>query len=304
MALSGLEIYKLLPSSKTDKGARQLQGMRFSHLPGLCHEAGRQAGGAVDLPLRERGLQGQAVRGRCAADPPDHAARRRPQGRVGNETVLFRHEKTFYHPTGVCWCACPIPWPQAEIAATAKAVADTRWTTSASRCTLDGLAVEAASGNAGQFAGAVAAAARRRHPAVGADDRRPGRDGGRPGEDGRRRRPCSARRRPPIGKRWRSWPRQTRRRWSCAPTPSQALAELTREAGRGRRRRPGARSGRARLQRLAGGADPAPSAGAQEGRPRRRLPDHRLPLPGRWPIRAWRSCWPASRSPSTPAWWC
>ena len=38
--------------------ADELQGVRLPHLPGLCHEAGRQAGRAGRLPVRHRRGQG------------------------------------------------------------------------------------------------------------------------------------------------------------------------------------------------------------------------------------------------------
>ena len=95
MALSGLQIYKLLPQD-------QLQGVRLSHLPGLCHEARPEGRRARRLPVRERRGAGGARRRLGAAHPPRR--RRRPASarfEVGNEVVLFRHEKTFYHQPGL-----------------------------------------------------------------------------------------------------------------------------------------------------------------------------------------------------------
>ena len=76
---------------------------------------------------------------------------------VGNETVLFRHEKTFIHPTALL-VHVPDTLAEAEIAALAKAVADYKVDYVGMSLHLDGLAVEAVSGDAGKFAAAVGAA--------------------------------------------------------------------------------------------------------------------------------------------------
>ena len=57
--------------------ADQLQGVRLSHLPGLCHEAGPEGHRARQVPLRHRRDAGRSRRGRRAAHPPRHGRRRR-----------------------------------------------------------------------------------------------------------------------------------------------------------------------------------------------------------------------------------
>ena len=71
--------------------------------------------------------------------------------------VLFRHEKTFYHPAALL-VRVPDTLSAGEIATLAKAVADYKVDYVGMALQLDGLAVEAVSGDAGKFAAAVAAA--------------------------------------------------------------------------------------------------------------------------------------------------
>ncbi len=76
---------------------------------------------------------------------------------VGNETVLFRHEKTFFHPPAVVVRVLDTA-AEGEIVATAKAVARYKVDYVGIGLVLNGLAVEAASGDPGKFAAAVATA--------------------------------------------------------------------------------------------------------------------------------------------------
>jgi len=66
-------------------------------------KAGRQTGGAFRLPLCFRGLESRswAVE---SQRPPVRLVTLKSSGQefaVGNEVVLFRHEKTFYRKTGL-----------------------------------------------------------------------------------------------------------------------------------------------------------------------------------------------------------
>ncbi|MCX5715272.1 MAG: acetyl-CoA decarbonylase/synthase complex subunit gamma, partial [Candidatus Omnitrophica bacterium] len=93
MALSGLEIYKLLPKTNCkDCGfptclafAMQLASKKTS-LDKCVHvnEAGRQALESASQPPIQLVTIGTG----------DNKLE------LGNETVLFRHEETFYHPAG------------------------------------------------------------------------------------------------------------------------------------------------------------------------------------------------------------
>ena len=94
MALTGLEIFKLLP--KTNCGdcgiptclafAMKLaqQKAELSECPHASDEAKTTLGAASEPPIRmvKIGVGAQAVE-------------------IGNETVMFRHEKTFFHQTAI-----------------------------------------------------------------------------------------------------------------------------------------------------------------------------------------------------------
>lgn len=93
MALSGLEIFKLLP--KTNCGdcgvptcmafAMKLAQKKaeLEACPHASEEAKKALGAASEPPIRLVKIGGSNFL------------------EVGNETVLFRHEKTFFHPTGI-----------------------------------------------------------------------------------------------------------------------------------------------------------------------------------------------------------
>ncbi|MCX7707041.1 MAG: acetyl-CoA decarbonylase/synthase complex subunit gamma, partial [Anaerolineae bacterium] len=157
MALSGLDIYKLLPG-----------GIKPPHPKANCKECGFPTCLAFAMKLAAK----QAELSSCpyvsdearaklsaAAAPPVRLITLSADGRqvkVGNEIVLFRHEKTFYNPTALL-VRVPDTLPVAEIKSLAKSVAGYSVTYVGVPLVLDGLAVEAASGNAEQFAAAVAA---------------------------------------------------------------------------------------------------------------------------------------------------
>ncbi|MGB8953282.1 MAG: acetyl-CoA decarbonylase/synthase complex subunit gamma [Candidatus Aminicenantales bacterium] len=93
MALSGLDIFKLLP--KTNCGdcgvptcmafAMKLAQKKaeLSECPHASEEAKERLGAASEPPIRLVRIGGT------------------PALEVGNETVMFRHEKTFFHQTGI-----------------------------------------------------------------------------------------------------------------------------------------------------------------------------------------------------------
>ncbi len=157
MALSGLDIYKLLPG-----------GIKPPHPKANCKECGFPTclAFAMKLAAKQTELSQCAyvsdeakAKLSAAATPPVRLITLSANGRevkIGNEIVLFRHEKTFYNPTGVL-VRVPDTLPEAEIIALAKAVADYAVAYVGVPLRLDGLAVEAVSGNAGKFATAVAA---------------------------------------------------------------------------------------------------------------------------------------------------
>lgn len=102
MALSGLEIYKLLPG-----------GQKPPHPKANCKECGyptclafamKLAAKQADLSACQYVNAESAARLSDAAAPPIRLITLSANGHkleVGNETVLFRHEKTFYHKPGI-----------------------------------------------------------------------------------------------------------------------------------------------------------------------------------------------------------
>ena len=148
MALTGLQIYKLLPQTNCKEcgfATCLAFGMKLAAkqaelklCPYVTDEARAQLEASSAPPIR------------LIAVASDGA-----KLEVGNETVLFRHEKTFYNPAGV-FVRVLDTMPAAEITALAKAVADYKVDYVGMSLHVDGLAVECASGDPTAFALAVA----------------------------------------------------------------------------------------------------------------------------------------------------
>ena len=150
MALSGLEIYKLLPRTNCKKcgqptclafamklAAKQAE---LSACPDVSEETKTKLEAASAPPIRLVTLS---------------AGSRKVE--VGNETVLFRHEKTFFHQPGLFVRVRDTQGVE-DVARTARDVAAYGVERVGMHLGLDGLAVENASGSADVFAAAVAAA--------------------------------------------------------------------------------------------------------------------------------------------------
>jgi acetyl-CoA decarbonylase/synthase, CODH/ACS complex subunit gamma len=151
MALSGLEIYKLLPRTNCKEcgyptclafamklAAKQAE---LSTCPYVSPEGKAKLSAASAPPIRLLALGNEPRK-----------------LEVGNETAMFRHEKTFYHPTGVLVRLSDAA-PAAEIAAVARAVVDYKVDYVGIGLVMNGLAIEAESGDASKYAAAVAAVA-------------------------------------------------------------------------------------------------------------------------------------------------
>ena len=150
MALSGLEIYKLLPRTNCKKcgyptclafamklAAKQAE---LSACPDVSAETQAKLEAASAPPIRLITV--------AAGDRKVD---------VGNETVLFRHEKTFFHQPGL-FVRVRDTQSTAEVQSLAKEVAGYNVERVGMPLAADGLAIENASGQAGPFAEAVAAA--------------------------------------------------------------------------------------------------------------------------------------------------
>jgi acetyl-CoA decarbonylase/synthase complex subunit gamma len=149
MALSGLEIYKLLPQTNCkDCGyptclafAMKLAAKQaeLKDCPHVSEEAAAKLEAASSPPIRLVEIQGED--GKVS---------------IGNETVLFRHEKTFYHKPGLFLRLKDEEGAEAIIANVKESDAF-HVDYVGIDLFLDGYAVEAASGDAGTFKAAVEA---------------------------------------------------------------------------------------------------------------------------------------------------
>ena len=166
MALSGLEIYKLLPG-----------GIKPPHPKANCKECGFPTCLAFAMKLAAKQAElalckyvSDEAKGKleASAAPPIRlvalaAGDRKVQ--AGNEIVMFRHEKTFFNRPGL-FVRIKDTMPAAEAKALVDQVAAYMVDYVGIELRMDGLAVEAASGDAAQFAAAVKLAAGAKLPLI------------------------------------------------------------------------------------------------------------------------------------------
>ncbi|MEW5868233.1 MAG: acetyl-CoA decarbonylase/synthase complex subunit gamma [Chloroflexota bacterium] len=149
MALSGIQIYKLLPQTNCKECG----------FPTCLAFAMKLAAKQVELSLCPYVSDASKAQLAESAAPPIRLVALKSDGheaKAGNEVVLFRHEKTFYNKPGLFVKVRDVDGPEAIKAAVAPAEAySTNYV--GIDLTLDGFAVEAASGDAGRFAEAVKA---------------------------------------------------------------------------------------------------------------------------------------------------
>lgn len=158
MALSGLEIYKLLPGSSKNPAEKAHANCKECGFPTCLAFAMKLAAKQADLASCKWVSEESKAKLSAAAAPPIRLITLAADGRevkAGNETVLFRHEKTFYNPTGL-FVRVQDTMSAAEIASLAKAVADYKVDYVGMPLRVDGLAVECASGDPATFGLAVA----------------------------------------------------------------------------------------------------------------------------------------------------
>jgi acetyl-CoA decarbonylase/synthase complex subunit gamma len=149
MALKALDIYKLLPK-KNCKECGDPTCLTF---------AMKLAGGKADVDLCPY-LDEQAKTVLGATTRPPIRLVKVGVGvrnfRIGEEMVLYRHEKTFYHPPGIVFRVSDTQTPE-EIAAVTRRVRDETFTRVGADLRFSGIAVENTSGSKETFARAVAA---------------------------------------------------------------------------------------------------------------------------------------------------
>ena len=158
MGLSGLAIYKLLPKTNCKECgyptclafAMKLAALQaeLSACPYVSDEAKASLDAASAPPIRlvTVGNESRKIE-------------------VGNETVLFRHEKTFYHQPGLV-VSLPDDLPAEEFGARVGQVAGYTVERVGMALTVDGVAVKGVSGDAGTFGARVAQAVEAGVPVV------------------------------------------------------------------------------------------------------------------------------------------
>jgi acetyl-CoA decarbonylase/synthase complex subunit gamma len=148
MALKALDIYKLLPK-KNCKECGDPTCLTF---------AMKLAGGKADVDLCPYlDEQAKSVLG-ATTRPPIQLVTIGVGERsfaVGEEFVLYRHDKTFYHPPGILFKVSDT-WAAEEITATTIRVRDESFTRIGTDLRFNGIAIENASGSPDAFARAVA----------------------------------------------------------------------------------------------------------------------------------------------------
>jgi acetyl-CoA decarbonylase/synthase, CODH/ACS complex subunit gamma len=149
MALKALDIYKLLPK-KNCKECGDPTCLTF---------AMKLAGGKADVDLCPYlDENAKAVLG-ATTRPPIRLVKigvGERSFKVGEETVLYRHEKTFYHPPGILFKVKDTQTDD-EIAAVTRRVRDETFTRVGTDLRFSGIAIENVSGSPEEFARAVAA---------------------------------------------------------------------------------------------------------------------------------------------------
>ncbi len=149
MALTGLQIYKLLPQTNCKECG----------FPTCLAFAMKLAAKQADLAACPYVSEASKQQLEAASQPPVRLITLTSDGRkvqAGNEIVLFRHEKTFYHRPGLFVRIKDTEAPD-KMAAQAKELDAFVVDYVGIKLTLDGIAVENASGDAGKFAAAVEA---------------------------------------------------------------------------------------------------------------------------------------------------
>ncbi|MFQ6014788.1 MAG: acetyl-CoA decarbonylase/synthase complex subunit gamma [Anaerolineae bacterium] len=149
MALTGLQIYKMLPGTNCRECGfptclafamkLAVKQAELAACPYVSEESKAQLAAASAPPIRLVAIGGDTRK-----------------IEVGNETVLFRHEKTFYHPPGLM-VRVKDTQPVEEVKAIAAAVDGYSVEYVGLNLRLDGLAIESASGDGSAFADCVAA---------------------------------------------------------------------------------------------------------------------------------------------------
>ena len=149
MALSGIQIYKLLPQTNC----------KDCGFPTCLAFAMKLAAKQVELAACPHVSESSKTQLAESSAPPIRLVSLKSDGyevKAGNEVVLFRHDKTFYNRPGL-FVEISDNLSEAEILATGKAVDGYTANYVGIDLKVDGFAVRSAAGDAGKFAAAVKA---------------------------------------------------------------------------------------------------------------------------------------------------
>ncbi len=149
MALSGIQIYKLLPQTNC----------RDCNFPTCLAFAMKLAAKQVELAACPHVTDAAKAQLAESAAPPIRLVTLKANGnsvKAGNETVLFRHEKTFYHKPGL-FVRVKDDLPLEAIKAKVAPAEAFKVNYVGIDLTVDGFAVESVSGDPGAFSRAVSA---------------------------------------------------------------------------------------------------------------------------------------------------
>ncbi|WP_206810863.1 acetyl-CoA decarbonylase/synthase complex subunit gamma [Paradesulfitobacterium ferrireducens] len=149
MGLTGLEIYKQLPKKNCGECGTPTC-LAFA----MALAAGK---GSLDACPHVTDAAREALD--SASAPPIKAIKFGSGSILGDETVLFRHDKTFYHPTTIL-IQVSDTMSDDEIAAKVAEINDLEYDRVGLHYSLDGVAVVNESGDAARFAAVVAAVAK------------------------------------------------------------------------------------------------------------------------------------------------
>ncbi len=147
MPLTGIQIYKLLPQTNC----------KDCGFPTCLAFAMKLAAKQVELSACPHVSEGSKVQLAESAAPPIRLITLKANGsevKVGNEVVMFRHEKTFYNKPGLFMRVADDRSPDEIKSLVARADAYKANYVGIDLC-LDGMAVEAASGSSARFCDAI-----------------------------------------------------------------------------------------------------------------------------------------------------
>jgi len=147
MALTGIQIYKLLPQTNC----------KDCGFPTCLAFAMKLAAKQVELAACPHINEEAQAKLSDAAEPPVRLVTLKADGHVletGNETVLFRHEKTFYHKPGI-FVRVPDNTAPAEIEALVGPADEYAVSYVGRDLSLDGFAIEVAAGDTDSFVAAI-----------------------------------------------------------------------------------------------------------------------------------------------------